>query len=158
MSGLPLMPPCRLPTKAQSSACRLQAELEKLRSVGPLDSSEAEEVTQLKVELGGGESGKKGPPGRLSPPASRGHCLGWGWEGQPSRGPLSRVRPHLVEMGGGGIPKPPRSHRATTSVAVSMKKDWKFSSSVTLVPVHQDLPSVTGVLAVLVAGHRPPSG
>lgn len=62
MSGLPLMPPCRLPTKAQSSACRLQAELEKLRSVGPLDSSEAEEVTQLKVEVGGGGSQERRVP------------------------------------------------------------------------------------------------
>uniref|UniRef100_A0A8C9JEK1 Ribosome-binding protein 1 n=1 Tax=Panthera tigris altaica TaxID=74533 RepID=A0A8C9JEK1_PANTA len=37
--------------EAQSSACRLQAELEKLRSMGPLESSEAEEATQLKERL-----------------------------------------------------------------------------------------------------------
>lgn len=83
MSGLPLTPPCPLPTKAQSSACRLQAELEKLRSMGPLDSSEAEAVTQLKVEVGRVVR-VEGPPGQLLPPASRGHCLGWGWEGEPS--------------------------------------------------------------------------
>lgn len=54
----------------------------------------------------------------------------------------------------------PQGHtgQPPVSVAVSMKKDWKFSSSVILVPVHRDLPSVTGVLAVLVAGHRPLSG
>lgn len=37
--------------EAQSSACRLQAELDKLRSTGFLESSEAEEVTQLKERL-----------------------------------------------------------------------------------------------------------
>lgn len=40
--------------KAQSSACRLQTELEKLRSMGPLESSEAEEATRLKVRGPGG--------------------------------------------------------------------------------------------------------
>uniref|UniRef100_A0A673UA14 Ribosome-binding protein 1 n=1 Tax=Suricata suricatta TaxID=37032 RepID=A0A673UA14_SURSU len=37
--------------EAQSSAWRLQAELEKLRSTGPLESSEAEEAVQLKERL-----------------------------------------------------------------------------------------------------------
>lgn len=41
---------CPLSNKAQSTACRLQEELEKLRAAGPLESSGIEEVTQLKVE------------------------------------------------------------------------------------------------------------
>lgn len=65
-------------TKAQSSACRLQAELEKLRSMGPLESSEAEEATQLKVEgarevcsraQGGVRKGAPPLPPRLLPPS-----------------------------------------------------------------------------------------
>lgn len=37
--------------EAQSTACRLQEELEKLRAAGPLESSGIEEVTQLKERL-----------------------------------------------------------------------------------------------------------
>lgn len=40
-----------LSDKAQSTACRLQEELEKLRAAGPLESSGIEEVTQLKERL-----------------------------------------------------------------------------------------------------------
>lgn len=41
--------PAPLSDKAQATACRLQEELEKLRTAGPLQSS-GEEATQLKVE------------------------------------------------------------------------------------------------------------
>lgn len=40
--------------KAQTSACRLQEELEKLRTAGPLESSETEEASQLKAGRGWG--------------------------------------------------------------------------------------------------------
>lgn len=60
---------CPLSDKAQSTACRLQEELEKLRAAGPLESSGIEEVTQLKVEDGTGvQFGLEGLQGF-------GHCL-----------------------------------------------------------------------------------
>lgn len=58
--GLLPTPCCPLSTQAQSSACRLQAELDKLRGTGFLESSEAEEVTQLKVEVVGEQQVGKG--------------------------------------------------------------------------------------------------
>lgn len=86
--------PSALPPKAQSSACRLQAELEKLRSTGPLESSAAEEATQLKVEVGlllqsGVRKGGPTPTPRpwahrqLSSPSFLGCCLAWEGE-EPS--------------------------------------------------------------------------
>lgn len=106
-------------TKAQSSACRLQTELEKLRSMGPLESSEAEEATRLKVRGPGGSvpglrvgSGKEH---HLSCPGSCHHLpLSLRAVGAILR-PLGQGPASFGGDGGGGMSKLSMSHTAATS-------------------------------------------
>lgn len=76
--------PLPLSAKAQSSACQLQEELEKLRSTGPLGASAAEEATELKVG-GACSRARKGEP----TPLVGSTVVGAGDES--SRGPSSRA-------------------------------------------------------------------